>query len=84
MMQIDNKELKVCDLNGIDQETTEVFGVEIASEFYRYFSGLLLTFPTRSVSKEFIIQRLKSEYSGRNMRELSSSMVIQKDASETY
>ena len=70
-MQIDKNELKACDLNGIYREIAEIFGVEMASEFYQNFSGLQLTFPTRFVSKEFVLKRLRTEYNGHNMRDLS-------------
>jgi Mor family transcriptional regulator len=65
------KDIKANDLSGIYKEIADVFGVETAIKFHVHFKGLQITFPSRLISKSYVLQKLKEEYTGYNLRELT-------------
>ena len=69
-MSIGNN-VKAEDLNGIYKEIADAFNVDTAIKFHIHFKGLQLTFPVRLISKSYVLQQLKDEFTGENLRALS-------------
>lgn len=58
-------------MNNVYREIAEEFGIDIAKRFYNSFKGLQISFPVRLLKKEYVIEKLKSEYDGSNLKELA-------------
>ena len=59
------------DLAGVYKEVAEAVGVDNAYEIFCHFKGLQLMFPLKFYSSEYIAQKIKEEYDGKNVRELA-------------
>lgn len=59
------------DLSGVYKEVAETVGVENAYKIYIHFKGLQLMFPLKFYSKEYIAQRICTEYNGKNVHDLA-------------
>lgn len=70
-MNISIKEIKEKNLTGIYKDIAENINIETAVVLYKHYKGLQVTFPVRLFSKEFVIERLKEEYNGKNLKELA-------------
>ncbi|MPM57217.1 hypothetical protein SDC9_104039 [bioreactor metagenome] len=58
-------------LNGIYEEIAASFNLETALKFYTMFKGQQITFPMHLFSKEYIVGKIKMEYNGYNLKQLS-------------
>lgn len=58
-------------LNNVYKEIAEEFGIDIAKRFYENFKGLQVNFPTRFLNKDYVIQQIKREYDGSNLKQLA-------------
>jgi len=59
------------DLAGIYKEVAEAVGIENAYRIFHHFRGLQLMFPLKFYSSEYITHKIKSEYDGKNVRNLA-------------
>ena len=56
---------------GVYKEIALTLGADIAVEMHKLFKGQQIIFPQRLYSKEVINDYVRSNYNGRNIRELS-------------
>lgn len=68
---IDREKLKSNNLNGIYKDMAEVLGIEVILKIYQNYKGLQVTFPTRLLSKEYVIEEVNKEYNGKNLKQLA-------------
>lgn len=64
-------EVTSSDLAGVYKEVAETVGVDNAYKIYNHFRGLQLMFPLKFYSKEYIMQQIRTEYNGKNVRDLA-------------
>ena len=60
------------DLNGIYREIANLLGCEAASVLHSAFRGQQVTFPVEYFSKSFIVERIRAEYDGTNLKKLAT------------
>ena len=53
------------------REMAEIIGVENTKRLYEDFKGQQITFPQRLYSKEYVQEYVKSNYNGKNLRDLA-------------
>ena len=58
-------------LNGVYEEIAAAFNLETALKFYAMFKGQQITFPMHLFSKEYIVGKIRTEYNGYNLKQLS-------------
>ncbi len=58
-------------LNGIYDELKNEFGIEVTLRFYSMFKGQQITFPMGLFDRKFIAEKIKTEYNGKNGKELA-------------
>jgi Mor family transcriptional regulator len=68
---ISTKALKSSNLNGIYKDMAEVLGIEVTIKIYKNYKGLQVTFPTRLLAKEYVIEQANKEYNGKNIKQLA-------------
>lgn len=71
MILIEHNKLKSIQLNGIYKDFAEVLGIDMTIQIFNYYKGLQITLPTRLLSKEFVEQKVKEEYDGKNCKALA-------------
>ncbi len=59
------------DLAGVYKEVAETVGIDNAYKIYHHFKGLQLMFPLKFYSSEYIAQQIRTEYNGKNVRDLA-------------
>ncbi|KAF0194378.1 MAG: Mor transcription activator family [Bacillota bacterium] len=64
-------DLKPEQLNAVYKDIAEHLGINIALLIFEHFKGLQVTFPTRFLSREYIRDKICSEYNGDNISELA-------------
>jgi Mor family transcriptional regulator len=63
--------LKKEHLSGIYEEMAELLGIEITLKVYNHYKGLQVIFPSRLLKKDFVVECLKEEYDGTNLKLLA-------------
>lgn len=58
-------------LNGIYSELEELIGIDGVIKIYSSFRGQQVSFPMRFYSREYVIEEIKANYDGRNVKELA-------------
>lgn len=63
-MDMSNNELKVENLNGEYARIADIFGIEVALEFYKEFNGQQITYPRKLYNEEYVMNMVMKEYDG--------------------
>ncbi len=58
-------------LNSIYREIAQEMGVETALQLFHMYKGTMVAFPTRLLSTQYVYQAIKSEYNGKNVKNLA-------------
>lgn len=69
---MDNTEIKCEYLNGIYNELANLLGTDAAMKIHAAYRGQQMTFPVEFFSKQFIKNRIASEYDGHNIKQLAT------------
>lgn len=64
---VTNKEL----FNTVYKDIAEVFGVDIAIQFYQMYKGMQISFPTRLFNPDYVKKQIPIEYDGTNIKQLA-------------
>ena len=66
------KDLAPENLNGVYRDIAAILDCETAMALHNAFRGQQITFPVEFLSRAFIIDQIRSEYDGTNLKELAS------------
>lgn len=69
---VDVSKLKCDHLNGIYNDFANLLGMDAALKIHSAYRGQQITFPVELFSREFIAQRIVSEYDGYNVKQLAT------------
>lgn len=58
-------------LNGIYKEIAEIFGREVSKKIFEEYRGLNVNFPVRFYDRSFLVECIRKEYKGDNIRALA-------------
>ena len=61
-------------LNDVYREIEELVGFENMEKLHEYYKGQMLSFPTRIYAKQYILDVLKEEYDGSNVKVLARKL----------
>lgn len=65
---------KAQDYNGIYSDMVEILGEELTYKIYQNYKGQQVNFPMRFFSSKYVDKYLKTNYNGKNLRELSRQL----------
>lgn len=71
-MDLSGKKLKPSDLCGAYAEIASLLGVEATLKLHSRYRGTQVSFPVELLSREYIFEKIKEEYNGKNIRELAT------------
>ncbi|MDU1855557.1 Mor transcription activator family protein [Clostridium baratii] len=65
---------KSLNYSGIYKDMIEVLGEKVTLEVYKNYKGQQVTFPMRLYSKKYVLDYIKENYDGTNVKQLSRDL----------
>lgn len=60
-------------LSGVYRDIAELMGIDVASQFYKYFKGQQITFPNRFLDINYLHHAIQEEYAnGSSIKQLAA------------
>lgn len=57
--------------NSVYKDIAEVFGMDVAIQFYQMYKGMQISFPTRLFNPDYVRTQIPIEYDGTNIKQLA-------------
>ena len=57
--------------NSVYRDIAEVFGMDVAIQFYQIYKGMQISFPTRLFNPDYVRTQIPIEYDGTNIKQLA-------------